>query len=135
MFEQYAAGHISPFGDGQGWRVSFVGNALVDGTTVYSIKVTSPDGDTWNIRKRYSEVRLLHDQLRLRHGDALPMIPGKRLFGNQDPAFIAARQAGLQEYFNGVLRLEREVRQGSALAQFLGSPTPAGERDQARQYQ
>merc|ERR1719343_943478 len=101
---------------------------------VYSIKVTSPDGETWNIRKRYSEVRLLHDQLRLRHGDALPAIPGKRLFGNQDPAFIAARQGGLQQYVEGVLQLERDV-QTPALLQFLGGPQQQGERNQAKENQ
>lgn len=116
------------------FAVKFVGNATVEGHTTYIIKVTNADGDTWNIQKRYREIRELHDELRLRHGDNLPSFPGKRLFGNQDPAFIASRQVSLQQYLEGVLQIEREVRT-PALVQFLGGPQQVGERNQAKEYQ
>lgn len=114
--------------------VKFLGNTSLEGHTTYTIQVTNADGDSWQIQKRYREIRELHEELRLRHGDALPPIPGKRLWGNQDPAFIAARQTGLQQYLEGVLQLERDVRT-PALQQFLGGPRQPSERNQARQYQ
>merc|ERR1719443_1999066 len=52
-----------------------------------------------------------------------------------NPAFIAQRQAGLQEeYLDGVLALDRDVRM-PALRELLGGPEQGGERNQARQYQ
>jgi len=115
--------------------VKFDTNYAQDGRTVYIIKVTGADGETtWTLQKRYSELRNLHEQLRVRHGDALPPFPGKRIFGSMDPAFVSARQAGLQQYIDGVLRIEREIRT-TALLQFLGGPEVQGERNQARQYQ
>ncbi|CAE8614996.1 unnamed protein product [Polarella glacialis] len=116
------------------FSVKFVGNTAVDGATTYIIKVTNPDGVSWTLQKRYREIRELHDELRLRHGDILPPIPGKRLWGNQEPAFVAQRQIGLEQYLQGVLQIERDVRT-PALLQFLGTPTQSGERSQARQYQ
>lgn len=107
------------------YKVQFVGNTSIDGNTTYTIKVSNPDGDTWKIEKRYSEIRELHEALRLRHGNILPAVPGKKLFGNQDPAFIAARQVGLQQYLEGVLQIERDVRT-FALIQFLQIPPKQG---------
>jgi len=114
--------------------VRFVGNTCVEGHTTYIIKVTNADGDTWNIQKRYRELRELHDELRLRHGDSLPAFPGKRFFGNQDPSFIASRQAALQVYVEAVLQIERELRT-PALQAFLGGPPHQGERSQEKEYQ
>lgn len=116
------------------FSVRFVGHTSLEGHTTYVIQVTGPDGTAWNIQKRYSEIRNLHDELRLRYGDALPSMPGKRLWGNSDPAFVAARQGQLQQYLEGVLQLEREVRT-LALLQFLGGPEPGTERTQTRQYE
>mmetsp|Transcript_25560 Transcript_25560/g.51617 ORF Transcript_25560/g.51617 Transcript_25560/m.51617 type:complete len:247 (-) Transcript_25560:78-818(-) len=121
-------------GESGRYTVRFVGNTSVEGHTTYIVKVTNADGDTWNLQKRYREIRELHDELRLRHGDSLPAFPGKRFFGNQDPAFIASRQAGLQTYLEGVLQIEREVRT-PALQAFLGGPQQHGERNQAKEYQ
>merc|ERR1711933_632369 len=116
------------------YAVKFVGNSSADGHTTYFIKVTGPDEESWNLKKRYKELRDLHDQLRFRYSDSLPPFPGKRLWGNQDPAFIASRQVALQQYLDGVLKLEREVRT-PALLQFLGAPLQHGEHNQAQQYQ
>lgn len=103
------------------FTVKFVGNTSPDGHTTYIIKVTNAEGVSWNIQKRYREIRELHDDMRLRHGDSLPSFPGKRIWGNQDPAFIAARQAGLEQYLQGVIALEREGR-SPELLRFLGAP-------------
>eukprot|EP00747_Dinoflagellata_sp_TGD_P169437 gnl/TRDRNA2_/TRDRNA2_198414_c0_seq1.p1 gnl/TRDRNA2_/TRDRNA2_198414_c0~~gnl/TRDRNA2_/TRDRNA2_198414_c0_seq1.p1 ORF type:complete len:254 (+),score=45.47 gnl/TRDRNA2_/TRDRNA2_198414_c0_seq1:134-895(+) len=116
------------------YSVHFVGHVSAEKHTEYIIKVTAPDGESWTIQKRYSEISELHDQLRLRYKESLPNMPGKRLFGNRDPNFIASRMHGLQQYFEGVLRLERDVRT-PALQHFLQIRTQRGEQDQARQCQ
>eukprot|EP00928_Gymnodinium_smaydae_P072523 TRINITY_DN55874_c0_g1_i1.p2 TRINITY_DN55874_c0_g1~~TRINITY_DN55874_c0_g1_i1.p2 ORF type:complete len:244 (+),score=63.99 TRINITY_DN55874_c0_g1_i1:64-795(+) len=115
------------------YTVQFVGNCLDEGHTVYIIKVTNPAGKYWNIQKRYREIRELNDSLRLKHGDTLPTIPGKRLFGNQDPVFIAQRQQGLEQYLDGVLLIEREPRSPELIA-FLGAPQPDIEKQESSQH-
>mmetsp|Transcript_24900 Transcript_24900/g.55274 ORF Transcript_24900/g.55274 Transcript_24900/m.55274 type:complete len:246 (+) Transcript_24900:80-817(+) len=118
---------------GAGINVQFVGYSTTEGHTLYKIKVTSSDGQTWNLQKRYSEFRTLHDQLRPRHGDAMPQVPGRRFFGNQDPTFIQARQVQLQQYLEAVLQLERDLST-PALHQFLGGPPQQGEKNQDTRY-
>jgi hypothetical protein len=114
---------------------TFVCNSQADGHTLYTIKATNADGESWNIKKRYRELRELHDQLRARVGDsALPAFPGKKLWGNNDPAFIANRQQQLEVYFEGVLRLERDSRL-APLVRFFGGPAPSTERNQAGLHQ
>lgn len=125
-------------GDSAGrYTVQFQSNNSNEGHTVFTIKVTSPDGEHWTIRKRYTEIRNLHDELKRTHGDSLPTIPGKKLFGSLDPNFILQRQAGLQEYLQGVLLLERS-NPSRVLLDFLGNQqaqTHGGERSQSRRYQ
>ena len=36
----------------------------------------------------YREIRELHDHLKLKYPDRIPPIPPKRIFGNNDPAYI-----------------------------------------------
>uniref|UniRef100_A0A7S4UBV6 PX domain-containing protein n=1 Tax=Alexandrium monilatum TaxID=311494 RepID=A0A7S4UBV6_9DINO len=115
------------------YTVKFVGNKVVDGHTAYIIKVTNADGETWNIQKRYSDMRMLHEELSIRHGDSLPLFPGKRLFNNQDPSFVATRQAGLQNYLDSALQIEREPRT-PALRAFIGEPSQQDERTTAKEY-
>ena len=92
------------------YRVQFVAHLIQADYTEYHIKVTSSNGESWLIRRRYSEFRDLHDHLRLKYGDQLPAMPGKRLWGNQDPAFVKERQDGLQRYMDGVFSLDSECR-------------------------
>eukprot|EP00397_Hematodinium_sp_SG-2012_P045268 GEMP01050787.1.p1 GENE.GEMP01050787.1~~GEMP01050787.1.p1 ORF type:complete len:238 (+),score=52.18 GEMP01050787.1:63-776(+) len=101
------------------FAVSFVGNVTKDGYTEYHIKVTNPNGESWILKKRYREVRELHEHLKLKYPDRIPQIPGKRFFfGNHDPVFIRTRQAGLQQYLDSVLKLEPDCRT-RALRKFL----------------
>lgn len=116
------------------YSVSFIRNALIEGATTYTIKVTDPEGRTWNIQKRYREIRDLDDELR-RAGAVVPQIPGKKFFGNSDPVFIAQRQIGLQQYLQGVLQGDPQLTM-APLRAFLQAgvlPSQPGERSQARQ--
>eukprot|EP00811_Abedinium_folium_P030343 NODE_4854_length_1838_cov_4.981297.p2 GENE.NODE_4854_length_1838_cov_4.981297~~NODE_4854_length_1838_cov_4.981297.p2 ORF type:complete len:244 (-),score=63.03 NODE_4854_length_1838_cov_4.981297:225-956(-) len=115
------------------FSVQFIGHMSV-GHIVYLIKVTSPEGETWNIQKRYREIRDLNEQLRKRHPEGMPTIPAKRLFGNLDPAFIARRMGELQTYFDGVLKAE-PVPRTPAFVHFLGGPQRQGARNQEQQHQ
>jgi hypothetical protein len=90
--------------------VQFVGHVIADEYTEYHMKVTSSDGASWLVRRRYREFRELHDHLKLKYPDRMPSIPGKRLFGNQDPEFVRQRQDGLNRYMSGILALEPDCR-------------------------
>ncbi|CAJ1375348.1 unnamed protein product [Effrenium voratum] len=115
------------------YHVKFIGNTSAEGHTTYVIKVTNSDGASWNVQKRYRELRELHDELKLRYPENLPQFPAKRFFGNNDPAFITSRQAALEQYLLGVLALEPEVKT-LVLRQFLGGPPLSAEQTPSKQY-
>eukprot|EP00929_Paragymnodinium_shiwhaense_P043998 TRINITY_DN22578_c0_g1_i1.p1 TRINITY_DN22578_c0_g1~~TRINITY_DN22578_c0_g1_i1.p1 ORF type:complete len:246 (-),score=73.44 TRINITY_DN22578_c0_g1_i1:379-1116(-) len=114
------------------YSVLFMGNKTTDGHIVYQIKVTHPDNESSFINKRYSDMRELHDILRSRYGDSLPVFPGKKIWGNTDPAFVASRQAGLQSYMNGVLQKDGIMRQ-QAMITFLNIK-PSAPRTEVKAY-
>jgi hypothetical protein len=64
------------------------------------MKVSSSDNASWLVRRRYKEFRELHDHLKLKYPERIPAIPGKKLWGNQDPDFVRQRQDQLQVYMN-----------------------------------
>jgi len=105
------------------YHVKFLSNVESAGHTCYTIEITH-GGSRWQQVKRYRELRELHDELKLKHGEILPPFPGKRFFGNSDPAFVAQRQEGLERYLVGVLQLDPDVTH-PALRSFLGGPTPS----------
>lgn len=119
---------------GRQFSIIFVGHAI-PAHTVYTIKVVNTEGTTWTIQKRYREIRELHNHLRAKHPkEALPPIPGKRLFCNQTPSFIQSRMTGLQNYFDAVLTLE-PVPRTPALVQFLGGPQEFGDLSDPGRHQ
>jgi hypothetical protein len=102
------------------FSVQFVSNFEDrSGHTVYEINVFSPGGASWIVQKRYSEVREMHDTLRVWLQDRLPPIPGRRIFGNHDPSFIEERQLGLERYLNGTLQII--ASQAPGLRGFIGN--------------
>jgi len=56
---------------------------------------------SWNVLHRYNDFNKLHQSLRI-SGIDLPL-PGKRIFGNMRPDFIAERKEALQVYINTIL--------------------------------
>jgi hypothetical protein len=93
------------------YSVQFVGYVIQDEFTEYHLKVTcSADNSSWLVRRRYREFRELHDHLKLKYPDRIPSVPGKKLWGNQDPDFVRQRQDQLQVYMNGILSLEPDCR-------------------------
>ena len=93
------------------YSVQFVGYVIQDEYTEYHLKVkSSTDNATWLVRRRYREFRDLHDILKLVYPESIPAVPGKKLWGNQDPDFVRLRQDQLQVYMNGILALEPDCR-------------------------
>jgi len=92
------------------YSVQFVGHVIQDEFTEYHMKVTSNDGTSWLVRRRYREFRELHDHLKLKYPDRIPSMPGKKLWGNEDPSFVKQRQDQLQVYMDGILSLEPDCR-------------------------
>jgi hypothetical protein len=92
------------------YSVQFVGYVIQDEFTEYHMKVTSSDNTSWLVRRRYREFRDLHDHLKLKYPERMPSVPGKKLWGNQDPDFVRQRQDQLQVYMNGVLAIEPDCR-------------------------
>ena len=92
------------------FSVQFVGHVIQDEFTEYHMKVTSSDNTSWLVRRRYREFRELHDHLKLKYPDRIPSMPGKKVWGNQDPEFVRQRQDQLQYYMNQVLALEPDCR-------------------------
>lgn len=113
------------------YSVQFVGHVIQDEFTEYHMKVSSSDNISWLVRRRYREFRELHDHLKLKYPDRIPSVPGKKLWGNQDPEFVKERQDQLQVYMEGVLSVEPDCRT-RVLQRFLeikkppsvGSPGP-----------
>ena len=107
------------------YSVQFVGYVIQDEFTEYHMKVTSSDNVSWLVRRRYREFRELHDHLKLKYPDRIPSVPGKKLWGNQDPEFVRQRQDQLQSYMNSVLSLEADCRT-RVLQRFLEIKRPSG---------
>ena len=92
------------------YSVQFVGHVIQDEFTEYHMKVSSSDGTSWLVRRRYREYRELHDHLKLKYPDRIPSVPGKKLWGNQDPNFVRERELQLQHYMDGILAVEPDCR-------------------------
>ncbi|XP_074642748.1 serine/threonine-protein kinase Sgk1-like [Tubulanus polymorphus] len=83
--------------------------------TVYKVVVCS-GGKTWFIFRRYNEFHHLYEKLKRKYPHANLKLPGKKLFGNMDPAFIKHRREGLHEFTQKLLSSQElmalpEVRQ------------------------
>lgn len=87
----------------------FVQHDVINGITVYTIKISNHDGHEWYLTKRYSEFREMHTCLKRPFWSVVPRIPGRRLLHsrcNQTPQFIAERRLALEQYLNAVLCLD-----------------------------
>lgn len=88
---------------------------------------------TAGVRRRYSDFEWLRELLKLRfHGMAIPMLPEKKLIGNQGPEFIEERKRGLISFMN-VLTDNPYLRHDHTVRSFLTvAESGAGEWDQAK---
>lgn len=107
------------------YSVQFVGHVIQDEFTEYHMKVVNQQdsSSSWLVRRRYREFRDLHDNLKMKYGDRVPPVPGKKMWGNQDPDFVRQRQDQLQVYMNKILAIEPDCRT-RVLQQFLEIKRP-----------
>jgi len=93
----------------------FTSHDSAGGFTVYTISVQSSAGDSWTVCKRYREISAMYKDLRQIHRELIaqmPPMPPKTFFrcGILKEDFIETRSAGLQNFVNGVIRLELQQR-------------------------
>ncbi|ESO83609.1 hypothetical protein LOTGIDRAFT_222459 [Lottia gigantea] len=85
--------------------------------TVYIIEV-NVGCYTWTVEHRYSDFHELHDKLVSTHRLDKNLLPKKKVFGNQNDAFIKKRQADLESYLQTILYYVAQ-KIPSVLASFL----------------
>ena len=74
-------------------------------------------GASWKIQRRYNEFRQVHQSLAGNCGFDLEF-PGKKITGNKDREFIAARQAALQGFIS-MLCSHPSLKHSMTLKNFL----------------
>jgi len=85
-------------------KVSFTKVEVRGGHAEYDIQVSDSE-QTWTLTARYSRLDDLHAELKAANKNKeLPKFPGKKLFGNNDPAFLSQRQKGLEHYVQTLLK-------------------------------
>eukprot|EP00128_Syssomonas_multiformis_P001256 Colp12_sorted_trinity150504_noHs@35500 len=70
--------------------------------TVYKVVVKFMDKN-WTIYRRYNEFYALNEKLKKLCPNDVLKLPGKKLFGNFDPAFIKERRDALHEYVQSLV--------------------------------
>jgi len=70
--------------------------------TMYKL-VIRRGSQCWFVHRRYSEFHRLHEQIRKQVHTFQQKLPGKRIFGNLDPAFVRGRQLGLDEFAKSLM--------------------------------
>ena len=98
--------------------------ALCSYTTYLVTCALSPEG----VRRRYSDFEWVRDLLVARyHGIAVPLMPEKRMVGNQGKAFIEERMGGLENFMQLILS-NPYLRNDATLRMFLTQARGAGLR-------
>ena len=87
-------------------RLKFLEHEATDGVIWYNVSITDVNAQkaTWFLKIRYSQILVLHKQIKDNYEGALPDFPPKKLFGNLDPIFVSQRKKHLENYFNTLLR-------------------------------
>ncbi|KAF0297299.1 Nischarin [Amphibalanus amphitrite] len=97
--------------------VAIIGSNTTNSTTFYQLQV-SIDSHQWVVEHRYSNFAELNSQL---VGDKLipvDLLPGKKLIGSREPAFVDRRRQDLEAYIRRVVAL-LQVNLPDVLAKFL----------------
>ena len=100
--------------------IKFIDYSISGGYVDYTILIKDSNNDSWKIKSRYSQLRLLHKKLKLAYAQSIgvPEFPPKKFYGNTDPTFISQRQKALENYFNNLLANEM-LRDSSILKAFI----------------
>ncbi|XP_020506711.2 sorting nexin-16 isoform X2 [Labrus bergylta] len=97
--------------------------------TVYKIHVTTAEGDSWVIFRRYTDFCRLNDKLKELYPSSALALPPKRWFkDNYDEEFLEERLSGLQSFLQS-LTAHQEVIRSEEVRRFLCLVDPPGPFD------
>ncbi|KAM6989286.1 sorting nexin-16-like [Tautogolabrus adspersus] len=97
--------------------------------TVYKIHVTTAEGDSWVIFRRYTDFCRLNDKLKELYPSSALALPPKRWFkDNYDEEFLEERLSGLQSFLQS-LTVHKEVIRSAEVRRFLCLVDPPGPFD------
>ncbi len=84
-------------------KIKVNNHSKVDGHITYTLTFEDEDGSTYEIPKRYSELKILYDLLRREtNSNSFPKFPPKKFFGINNEDFIKKRQQELNAFFEGI---------------------------------
>ena len=84
-------------------KINVKDHSKSDGHVEYNLTILLPEGISFKIGKRYSELKNLNDSLkRETNNNAFPKFPPKKFFGFNSEEFINKRQQELNVYFEGI---------------------------------
>ena len=105
----------------EGYQVSFVKHAEIDGYIEYLVKVIAPGNFSFHIKDRYSRMRsfssTVKKQFNLATFNGLPSFPPKKAFGSKGADFLNQRSSALQQFFNSFFANKDVLRQADHLIQ------------------
>ena len=97
--------------------VAIIASNTTNTTTFYQLQV-SIDSYQWIVEHRYSNFAELNSQLVADKLIPVDLLPGKKLIGSREPAFVDRRRQDLEAYMRRVVAL-LQVNLPDALAKFL----------------
>ena len=86
-------------------KIIVKGHSKIEGHITYNLVVEFPDGSTYDLTRRYSELKSFHDLLRREtNSNSFPKFPPKKFFGYSNEEFINKRQQELNAFFDGICK-------------------------------
>ncbi|CAG9318256.1 unnamed protein product [Blepharisma stoltei] len=92
--------------------------SLAKGHIEYILIITdNVSGERWSFKRRYSQIRHLHQNLK-HFSSQVPKFPPKKIFGNKNKEFIETRKRSLEIYLNS-LSNNHELGQSAYFKDFI----------------
>ena len=88
----------------------FLNKPLQGKDVVYFELIVTRNKETWKLEKRFSECRLLYDDLLKSHGESLPPFPSKSFFALKNYDALNARRQKLEFFFQQILKRQDLIR-------------------------
>ena len=84
-------------------KITVKDHSKIDSHVTYTLIFELPEGITFQISKRYSELKTLYDTLKKEtNNNSFPKFPPKKFFGFATEEFINKRQQELNTFFEGI---------------------------------
>lgn len=84
-------------------KITVKDHSKIEGHITYNLLFELPDGKSFKVSKRYSELKTLNDALRREtNSNSFPKFPPKKFFGYSNEEFVNKRQQELNVFFEGI---------------------------------